>query len=418
MQSDNVERLQLVVQVMGNSLLATALFALGLFLYLWLMPYIPFAVQALANDPNRNRPKDVKRRSYQPSSFGFFTTLQPGQVKIIERGKRFKRCIMRYDNHMFIGERAGEGIRQNSEKYWEVVETEGAGNEDSYPIHLPDNANFLQRLLHAWSKNVYEVTGYVFTGLYPFQTVRVYPMDRYNLIHSDDGSVTTEVQEDFSDHYRVEDFQFPVAVRKADTKDKIPVDIVLNFIGRVENAYEVAYATDNDWSARLMSDISNAAMSWTRHTALDSVLSAKNATDGLRLKRAVLSVDSRKRTEDGTEEGIESYGLAAIDASIIDISPSKFDNEITNKLGDLAIARIDREAAKQRAKGEAAGVGEFAAAAAKHGRLGSRALEVQGKINTAKAAGQNAIVIIGDNSGKPDPILAALLREQKKGNKE
>lgn len=398
-------------------------FLITLLAFMLLLPYIPFAVQVLANDPNRNRDADEMHRSYPPSTFGFFTTLQPGQVKIIERGQRFVRCIMRYDGHSFRGFDPNSGLPSNTEKYWDVIETRTAssGTKDAHPIQSPGiDAALWEKIFYWWRMKVYDLTGHVFTGIYPFQTVRVYPMDRYELLHDDDGNLTTRMREDFSDHYRVEDFQFPVRVKKADTKDKIPVDVILNFVGRVENPYETAYATDDEWSARLLSIISHAVMTWTRYTPVNNVLSAASKERSLALRNAVLAIDHRKSGEvpkasDGDrEEGIEAFGLKAIDNYILDISP--VDAETARRLGDLALARVDRDAAKQRAKGEAAGVAEFAAAAKQYGRDGSRALEVQGNINTAKAAGDNAIIILGEGEKKTDPLMAALLREIKSNN--
>lgn len=418
-----LEALVVIAVALGTIILiATMLFAV-----FWLLPYIPFAIESLANDPNIGREEGEMHRTYEPSTFGFFTGLQPGQVKIIEREERFVRCIMRYDGYTFAGEKPGANIPRNSERYWEVVESLPNGR-DFYPIVQPwkhdidENGNPTTRdpkwwepLFHRWCVRVYNITGFVFTGIYPYQTVRIYPMDRYVDERDDEGRFTTKIKEDYSDHYRVEDFQFPVAVYKADTQDMIPVNITLNFVGRVANPYEVAYATDDDWGARLLSVITNAVTEHTRITPIQELLAAKNKTQSRKLVKAVLAVEvkpKRGESEEDVATGTRAFGMKAIDAYVHDISP--VDPQVAIELGGLALARVYRDSQKERAVGDAALVSETAKAAREQSEYGELALRMQGNINTAKAAGDKGIVILGDNAGSIDPLTAKVERNTRK----
>lgn len=394
----------------------------------WYLPYVPFIIELLSNDPNGNRQDDDEfDRVYEPSTFGFFTGIQPGQVKIIERNQRFIRCIMRYDGHTFAGSVDGANIPRNSERFWEVTATP-SGQKDFFPVvepwkhdidesgkHVMRNPKWWEPLFFKWCVRVYDITGFVFTGIYPFQTVRVYPMDRYELEMDDQGNVKPRMKSDFSDHYRVEDFQFGVIIPKADTLDKVPVSITQNFIGRVANPYEVAYATDDDWGARLLSTIADAVTNVTRSELLDDVLSARNKRAKDKIKKAVLAIEIKPKSgqkEEDVTTGIRAFGLKAIDTLIVDISTT--DPDYAEKLSDLALARVDRDAMIERAKGMAAQVEEPAAAAERHGKFGEIALRNRGMVDAAAAAGDKGIVVLGNTS--IDPMTAKVERNTRKEN--
>lgn len=408
------------------SLLTLALLAALVLIVWWYFPYIPFAIELLSNDPNANRQDDKELgRTYEPSTFGFFTSLQPGQVKILERNKRFVRCIMRYDGHTFSGSVDGVNIPRNSERFWEVIETP-LGQRDFHPIVEPwrhdidetgrpitRKAKWWEPTFHRWCMRVYDITGFVFTGIYPYQTVRVYPMDRYKVEYDDTGNIKSRMKQDFSDHYRVEDFQFGVVIPKADTKDKVPVSITQNFIGRVANPYEVAYSTDDDWGARLLSIIADAVTNSTRSEPLENVLSAHNKRTRDKIKNAVLAIEIKPKagqTEEDVTKGIRAFGMKAIDTHIMDVSTS--DPKFAERLADLAQARVDREAMIERAKGSAAEVEEPAAAAERHGAYGELSLKNRGMVDTAKAAGDKAVIMFGNTN--TDPMTAKVERNTRK----
>lgn len=399
-----------VFLVLAGITVGTLWLGLVLAIIMFALPFIPSAVEMLANDPNRwtSNPHPDKR-DYPVSNFGFFTKVLPGQVKVIERGGRFIRCVMRFDEHMFRGEEANSTILRNSAKYWEVIKTK-KGNQytDSHPVPLKPKWKDgwitypLRLVFWKWVNLVYFKTGYLFTGLYPWQYVRVYPIDYFREIDNEDGQTDLQKVGSFSDHFRVADFQFPIKVGEADTKDKIPVRVLVNAIAQVENPYLAAYQVDN-WAGRLAAAINDAVVSFTRPRMLDDVLSAANPEEVRMLSDSILSIGKKK----SMRNSILPFGLSLRQVLIPDISPTnKSDRE---KLGDLAIARVDRQAKEERAIGDAAQLREQIEVVTKGGDVGLSVLATERDVRAAKSAGDKAIVILG--RGDSDPLQTALLKE-------
>ena len=105
-----------------------------------------------------------KPNGLMKSGFHIFTTLEPGNVKIIVRGKKLVRMVMNTPGLMF--ERKGE---EDSDEYWQIVEALGFTENPVVDVWLP---------LRGWAQLVYDKTGLVFTGLYPIQRVREYEIER------------------------------------------------------------------------------------------------------------------------------------------------------------------------------------------------------------------------------------------------
>lgn len=416
-----------------TSLLAIVGILLGcivaFFMVLFALPLIPGAVASLANNPNANDPrrKEQERgseeRDYPPSTFGFFTKLAPGQVKIIERGERFVHCIMRYDGHLFKGQDPNNDIRRNTSDYWEVVETKKhPGTQDAHPIPTPKwrwtIAFFgIPVLWWLWKRWVYMVTGHVFTGIYPFQQVLVYPIERSRTVKRSDGVEEVFRVADYSDHFRVADFRFPVLTPSADTKDKIAVKVLNELIARCFNPYLTAYGTD-DWSPRLYAAASDGVTNFTRPRPLEEVLSGTAVTiralgDEIKKigERPVSGTTASDTPNSTLPFGIEISQVLTVDISLANPSDAQ-------KLGDLAIARVDRQAKEERAKGDAAQLREQAEIMNQYGHNGLAVLAAERNVRTADAAakGKGAVVVVGGGSNTVDPIEAAMLHELKQLN--
>ncbi|HVV14884.1 MAG TPA: SPFH domain-containing protein [Candidatus Paceibacterota bacterium] len=395
----------------------------GIFAVLFLLPLIPHAVDRLTNDPNEYRPDDWNNElNYPPSRAGFFTYLQPGRVKIKERGQRFVDAIMAFEGHKFKGEKDNP-LHRRDNAYWKVEETnlpgEG-GYTDSHPIPFPGRKRgwfFFVWLLYspisvlwwAWKRWTYWITGAIFTGIPPFQNIRVYPVERFKEITRPDGEVDFVRVEDYSDHYRVADFLYPIIIPKADTQDKIPVSIHVDLIERVTNPYDTAYNTDDDWTRRLLTTTSDAVTAFTRSHSLNAVLSAQDEDEARELADAIArtgkpapAVDAK--TTDGTTL---DFGVMNVRVQIRDITPTN--PAIGARLGDLAIARVDKDAQIERAKGQAALIRETGAALKEYPDA-TVIPQIEGTVRAAEAAGRNGgIVILG--GAQIDPGQAALIRE-------
>lgn len=359
-------------------------------LFLFILPVIPTAVERLSNRPNRFR-GDSKIADYPVSSFGFFTSLAPGQVKIIEAGDRFIRCIMRYNGHTFKGF-VDSSISETTSEYWEVVETP-PGRQDAHPFPLPKNGIYI--LFWAWQRWVYHLTGYVCVGIYPFRRVRTYTLDRLKKAR---GGSIVETQ-DYSDHFRVADFMFPVEVPEADTSDMSTVRVEVESIPQVHNPFMVAYQTD-DWADRLASEIKSDVTGYTPTRPLSEVLAAKNDSGPNGLIHILM--------KEAATPGIRMKQVLITDISLVEPR-----TEIGKKTAGLAVARVERQVKEELAKGDAAQLDAQIAVVKAGGHIGLAVLAAERDVRTAQAAGDRAVVVLGGGGGNADPIQAAMLQELK-----
>ncbi len=422
----------------------------GGFLFLFLLSILPGGIARLANKPNRYRPsEDAMTKDYPPSEFGFFTQLAPGQVKIVQMSGRFVRCIMKFNDHTFKGFILENDDILNNEldishgKYWEVVKTKGK-NQDAHPIPKPlfkrtDLGKVNMWILFVgylpvrmpwwlWKRWVYDITGYVFTGVYPFRSVMTYRIERNKRNRNNQGREVHITKEDYSDHFRVADFQFPLIIPEADTSDKIPVRMYIDIILRVYNPYEAAYGTDN-WASRLESATADTVNIYTRARPLEEVLSAKGEEAARTLSHEIKEIGTlpdedtqespKKKLKDGRRvTEVTSFGLIISQVLITDISPIEPTSDAQRKLGSLAYARIESDAMAARAVGQAAELREINKAVDDAGETGLAVLESRTRVNTAEAAGDRAIIILGGNNNTVDPIQVATLKELKALNKK
>jgi hypothetical protein len=397
--------------------------AVGLFF----LPYYPRVIEWLSNQPNLYRPAgggEITTRDYPKSTFGFFTKIFPGQVKVIERGGRFIRCVMAYDHHMFKGERDDNTLTPKHAEYWENVPTE-APYCDSHPLpapwHKPSAWWYLfspfSILWWKWKRHVYNITGYVFTGIPPFQGPRIYPMERFKRVTLANGTVRLDRVEDYSDHYRVAHYQYPVLIADVDTQDKIPVKVLLNVIARVFNAYMTAYNTDDDWPTRFIGSITNAVTAYARPRPLDEVWTATGAANANELARVVQEVGIRPPPGVAVDQNsICAFGNEIQGVQVLDVSPMKEQDE--RELGEVARARVRRDAKKLDAEGDAARIRETGKALQEAGEalkdhpeaLPIAQMEADVQIARAAAA-QGNLVFLNRGSSDSDPTQAAILKE-------
>jgi hypothetical protein len=394
---------------------------IGLFLLSFAIPLlIPGLIRWLIINPNQNMPKedreDIKARDYSKGSFGCFTLLYPGQVKIIERGGKFIRCIMAYSHHMFLGEQDNPLTWLNPE-YWEVVTTPG-GYSDSHPIPFPAQKTVLGELVWLlyspvsiawwlWKRWVYFLTGAVFVGI-AFQGLKIYPMERFRRLTTSDGTIQLIRKEDYSDHYRVAHFQYPAKIASADSQDKIPFDIVLNEIAQVFNPYLVSYNTDDDWATRFLGSVSNRVTMFTRTHPANEVWTALSTDKADELAKFV--TEGGRHGTDSTKEGSTcEFGIKILESQVLNISPTRPEDE--KILGAEARADVQLKADKKLAEGRAAYIRAEGAAFAEFPKS-EIIIQADAMVRAAEAAGKNGTVILGGSS--IDPIQAAILQQLKK----
>lgn len=351
-----------------------------------LMALTPLMIGMLVNGPD----------GVHKSKLHLFTYPEEGKVKIVMRGDTIVRMIMLYADHVFarVGNSKGPA-------YWEVIESAG---ENENPLEG------ISPFIYPYAWYVYKLTGAVWTGLWPFQHVREYMIEKTTLKRKEeDGgegdNIELGVKTDISDHLRVRQFLFPIRIAKADTKDKISVNILGVLKARVVNPYLTAFNTDR-WDQQLVNRATNALSNYTRTKLLTSVLTATASTvNGM--NQAVLDID-----DDVTLYGIDIEGF-----DLIDVSPNLSDTEKTQLYAE-ALAKPVAKATVIDGKARAEALKAINEANQAGGEHAIETMRAEAMVRAAEAAGKNGgTVILGGGSQQINPIDAAILAELKRANR-
>ncbi len=373
----------------------------------------PLVAKSLVNRPFYQYGPDEK--DVIKSTFGFFTEVEPGQVKIVERGGRFIRCIMRYPGHTFRGYVVPE-LHQNTAEYWDVINTPDDCS-DARAIHRKwRRYKFIylpyHLLWYRWKIWVYTTTGTIFTGIAPWQTVRVYPIEYFREKTTDTGEFELERKKNFSDHFRAGNSDFFVAIGSADTLDKVPVKIVIGMVLRIQNPWVAAYDNDQGWTARLYATIPSQVNDVTRNLPLDQVISGSNQDITNRV------VELGREAAPGIAEGpLVKYGIVIEQATTPDRSVLPQDKMSTTQqqLAAVALARVAAAARKISAAAEANAALQMTRVMKAGGDHARFAAEIERDVRVAQAAGDRAIISIGGGGREDNKFLAAILATLKGG---
>lgn len=342
-----------------------------------------------------NKPEGTKK-----SGMHFFTTIEPGQVKAIERNEKFVRMITDTPGKIF--KRKG-----GPQEFWELVPAPDGGKEDPVvDVWLP---------IRKWAELVYDITGLVFIGIYPIQRVREYKLSRTKLTRRETGTETEtsnlvlESKEDVSDHVRSKIFLFPMHIKGAETKDKIPLDIIGVAELEVTNPYLTAYNTDR-WEEAIVNITTDKIASVTRQHDLDSILSAASEDDARRISKAV----------EGGKEDTRVCGINLVSFRVLEINPVLSEEE-RKSLRAEAIALQKAKATRVDGKARADVIVDINKAQQEGGDTARATMEAEAFVRAAEAASKgDGTIILMPNSGKSttDPIQSAILSELKKLNRD
>ncbi len=362
---------------------------LGGILALLLFPFLlllaaPLYARSLANKPGVNH----------KSGIHFFTYPEEGKVKIIVRGEVVVRMVMLYAGHTFKRE-----LSTQDKEHWEIQTV--AGKMES-PLA---GINFL---IYPWAMYVFWATGLVFTGIYPYQRVREERLERTK-IHRDESlgsdNLRLDVSEDYSDHLRVREFLYPIRIARADTRDNVPVNVLMVIKAQVTNPHKAAYGVDR-WDQQLVNITTNAVTNFTRTRNLDAVLTAKDTSEATALNEAVKGID----------EDVKDYGFNITGVEIIDISPN-LSEEDKSKLHAEALARPVAEATRIDGKARADNLRELNEANKVGGKYAIETMRTEALVRAARGVpvGSTVLLSAGEKQSDSD-ISAATLAELKKLN--
>ncbi len=377
-----------------------ALITLGILFGLFVVTLIlglltPLFAGALTNQP----------QGKNKSGMHFFTLPEEGKVKIIVRGDKVVRMVM-----LFGGYRFAKTGSPAEAPYWQVRKTrKKAGEEDTHPL------DGIHPLLRPWAEYVYRITGAVFTGIYPFQTVYEYLIERTKIHREEDDeaqengnlrkkdNLRLEVIEDMSDHFRVRQFLYPFRVPAADTKDKVPLNILAVLKAHVKNPFKAAYGTDR-WDIQTVNLATNATTNYTRSHTFEESLVAQDPTQAKDLNKEIGEIK-----DDEKKYGIEIDGV-----DLIDLSPNLSDEEKTQLYAEV-LANSLGKATERDGLARANAIRELNKAIDEGGDNSVEALRMEALVNAAKAAAGGTVILgSGLAGGSESQTLAAILAELRK----
>ncbi|MFA5830673.1 MAG: hypothetical protein WC878_02470 [Candidatus Paceibacterota bacterium] len=365
-----------------------------------------------------NNPKDEPIR---PNRIHFFTFIEPGQVKIIVRGKRFIRAIMNDPERVFL--KMG-GDPRNAD-YWWIVPAKP--EEVSEPLPPFDRKNPFSWWIH-W---VYRETGAVFVGIWPFQGVRVEKNQRVRqkkengkVILDEKGLPVLEDVEDWSDHLRVKGFFWYFKIPTVDTKDFLKIGFQGNLLTRCVNPYLTTYNQDRwDNALNLKTSMLVTAFCKTKKYAELSTSSEEEKYQMASFLKKNLN-DSLSPNEQGADEK-RGIGMEILETDITDQDPQLDEKDRTAltepwraeqaKKATITASEATRQKRINESEGEAQAIVNRIVAIKKDGEIGRMLIEYDAWKNAAQAGG--ATFFFGDNRGgskELDPLVFAKLEEIRK----
>ena len=187
----------------------------GIVIFLLLFGFAsPLFIGLLVNHPDQ-KPKELRKGPY------FFTYMTHNVVKIKVRGDRLIGMLMNNGHLKFKNEKPENILDPQN---WEIC-----SNDPSSEKLLSSEELLLELTWNPiswWAVWVYRVTGAIFTGIYPFQKLKMFEIRRVlqekdkdgNPLTKDGKPVFKEVTEE-SDHLIISEFIWNFIVPSADTRD-------------------------------------------------------------------------------------------------------------------------------------------------------------------------------------------------------
>ena len=343
----------------------------------------------------------VNKAGATMSGVHFFTKLQPGQIKLIVRGEKPIRMITNTSGKRFT--RTGE---RDSAEFWELID--GATENPVADVWPP---------IRGWAQKVYDTTGLVFTGIYPFQRVYEYKLTRTKITLKEPAerkpggsNIVLTVVEDYSDHFRTREFLYPMHITAAETADKIGLDILGIAEMFVSNAYRAAFGTDR-WDHKVLGLVSDAITSVTKALNLDQALTAQSGGG-----QTVTEGDRRRiqKSVEGIEEDTKICGVDITGFKILEINPA-LDADRLKAIQAEAIAIQQAKATRVDGEARAEVLKKINAANEAGGSHAVASMEAEAFVRAAEAAGKGGGTVIlmpgGNKSGGNDSVQAAILAE-------
>ena len=363
----------------------------------------PLFIGLLVNHPDQ-KPRELRGGPY------FFTYMTHNVVKIKVRGDRLVGMLMNNGHLQFRNKEPKNVLNPGN---WETIR----GSSEGLLLKLTWNP------ISWWAVWVYRVTGAVFTGIYPFQKLKMFAIRRVlqekdkegNPLAKDGKPVFKEVTEE-SDHLIISEFIWNFIVPSADTHDpgvKVRVEGALRV--QCVNPYLTAWGTYR-WDLALNNAIVSKTAALTRTRSYKEI-QAVGEREQYKFMTSLSEINDflGKEEKKGKNDGTKAlYGLKIIEVQIFDIEADTEDRDVKTALS--APWRADQEAqgVERLAEADALAITKRACAINEGHEAGALALLWEQKAKIAKA-GANITFIEGGVS--TDPAILAELQKLNRNNK-
>jgi hypothetical protein len=363
--------------------------------------------------------------SYPKSDFGFFTKIQPEQVKVLVLGAAFYDAIMDTPGYTFRHLTTWWPMRSNDPTRWDIIEHRGK-HRDAYPISAYNWLSWKTVLFgpyrvvwYLWQVLAYESFKVVFTGFWPIIRLRVYPLEYFRETKTAGGAFGLRRKNNYSDHYRL-DFQLFVPIDKVDTSNLIPITMFASIIMGCANIYRAAFRSDDNWTSRLFARIPSVINEFVGSLKVQQALARGESREKLTEQLwEVLKPLADLPSEPGKRGGpIYEIGFGFVGDDPLTLPDRSATNpEDTKALGAPARAEALKLARFEEAEGEAAAIRKSGLAVNEAGEGGLVIASIEGNVRAAEAAGQNGGIAIVGGQQAVDGGSAAILAELRRLNR-
>ena len=366
----------------------------------------PLFIQSLVNNP--------EGEPILPRRIHFFTFIEPGQVKIIVRGKRFIRAIINDSKHTFLK----KGNPRNAE-YWQVIPIErGEISEPLQPLNLWSPLSW-------WAHWVYYHTGAVFVGIGPIQGVRV-EQRQYLQQRKEKGKVMLDGKglpileeiEEWSDYLRVKGFIWYFKTPMANTKDYLNIGFQGNLSLKCVNPYLATYNHEH-WDSVLSNKISSVIVGYCKSKTYAEI-STSSYEERYEMAESLKNTLNKAFSKNSDEQNI---GMEIFQVDITDQNSRLSEEESFSltepwraeqtKKATITKSEGVRQKRINESEGDAQAIVNRILAIKTDREIGAMLARYDAWKNTAEAGGST--YFFGDNRGgnsSLDPIIFAKLKEQ------
>jgi len=341
-----------------------------------------------------------------PSGPHMFTSIGPGDVKWVIRGKTPIRAIENTGGLQF----AREGGDRQVAKYWQIKNT---------PDEREDLFEDIFWLLRPWARYVFKLTGNVFTGIWPFQKVYEYPLNRSKIVPDDtrvqageENAIRIEPVSDWSDHLRNRMSQLVLHIIGAETRDKIPLNFIMIFEGQVSNPFLTAWNNDG-WENAVTAYIRSKVIDKVRTMPLNDVLSAMTADKAQAVADAVIPRNKNGTVKKGNP--LEKLiGITPIDLKTYQIDAVGTAEQLQMlRAAGFAAQKAEATVTDGRARAEVVALMKNA-----EGDDGGLALTLEAQVKMTEAAAKGgSLILMPMAGGTTNPIDVAQLDALRRMNK-